>query len=305
MSINMDKLLAARRALEEKKAQSGDFQSVKFLKLNAGANLLRICPPWTNEGQFAGDFYREVAQHWNYDEEQKAPLLCPNKTPDIKEACPICEFIDELRADKTNVEAQQLAKDLRAKTTWFLNVVNVKDPVYTAADVAEAKQAKPDAEPSFKAGDLKVQVFAPGPTIFNGILNVIIENKLDITNPETGHNITITKSGKGLNTDYSVTPQIAPSKLEGFDHNTKLNDLGVVGFRQDYTELLAKLTAGKGGEFKGTTKAMTAPKGAKAALKAPVEEEDDLPESWNGIEQAEDEDMAAALEREMLAASKG
>lgn len=298
--IDFDKLNQARKALEERRASGSDFQSVIFWKPKHGKNNIRILPPWTNEGEHAGSFFREVAQHWGVSEDMKGPVLCPNKTPDIKQPCPICEFIAELRADKKNVAAAELAKDIRAKTCWFLNIVDLDDSVYTVADVAEAKSARPDAEPEFAAGDLKVQVFAAGPTIFNQIVGIISDNMVDITLPDAGHNLTINKSGKGINTEYGVTLIIKPSALKGWTSETKVNDLSQVGFQMEYSKILEILSNGKGKEH-----AASLSSGASAALSAPEEDLDDLPESWQGPSDPEDEDdMAAALEAEMLAEAK-
>ena len=300
--IDFDKLAGARKALEDRRSSGSDFQSVTFWKPKLGQNKVRVLPPWTKEGVHAGTFWREVAQHWNVSEDMKGPILCPNKTPDVKDACPICEFIAELRADKKNVAKQELAKEIRAKTAWFLNIVDLNDPVYSVSDVAEAKTARPDSEPGFAAGDLKVQVFAAGPTVFNNIVTIISENRLDITLPENGHNLTITKSGKGLNTEYNVTVMITPSPLEGWTPATKVNDLSAVGFLMEYGKIFELLSDGKARDF---MKALPAGKAAKALPVAVQDDEDDLPESWTGpSDEGAEEDMASALEAEMLAEAR-
>lgn len=300
--IDFDKLANARKALEDRKNSGNDFQKVNFWKPKVGQNKIRILPPWTKEGVHAGSFWREAAQHWNVSDENKAPILCPNKTPDLKLPCPICEFVAELKADKKNVQAQELAKELRAKTTWFFNIVDLSDSVYTVSDVAEAKTARPDSEPAFAPGDLKVQVFAAGAGIFNDIVTFVSENKLDITLIDGGHDINITKSGKGLNTEYTVTVLFQPSTLKGWTPETKVNDLAQVGFQQEYGKILEALTAGKGGDYTGSS-APKLTKGKTKEVEVEVEVDDDaLPESWTGP--AEPEDMAAALEAEMLAEAR-
>ena len=300
--IDFSKLAGARKALEDRRSSNSDFQTVMFWKPKLGQNKVRILPPWTSEGPHAGAFWREVAQHWNVSEDMKGPVLCPNKTPDIKDACPICEFITELKSDKKNVAAQELAKEIRAKTSWFLNLVDLSDSIYTAADVAEAKQARPDEEVGFAAGDLKVQVYAAGPTVFNNIVTIISENNLDITLPEKGHNLTITKSGKGLNTEYNVTIMITPTALEGWTPATKVNDLSQVGYVQEYSKILELLSEGKARDF---MKGLPSGKAGKALAPAAVLEDDDLPESWSGpSDEGAEEDMASALEAEMLAEAR-
>jgi len=298
--IDLSKVTKARAEIEQR-MNKGDRTPVTFWKPNAGSNSIRILPPWTQEGEHAGAPWREAAQHWNVHEEKKAPILCPKRTPDINEPCPICDFIDELRTRKDDIQAQQLAKDLRAKSAYFFNIVDLNDPVYTVKDIAEAKQARPDAELKLEAGDLKVQVYAAGPTIFNQILGVIAENQVDITDPFTGHNITLKKTGKALQTRYEVVLMVKSTPLEGWSEDVKLPSLDEIGFKQDYNKILETLTEGKGGDFS----AMLPSGSAKAALPSrgteTVDDLDDLPESYAGGA-GDESDLEADLKAAMAAA---
>lgn len=251
-SIDWNKLNQKVNQLTEKlNKKSGS--SAKFWRPNAGDNRIRILPGWAEEGDYAGQFWREVAQHWGVSEEQAGPVVCPKQTPYLEGDCPICDFVEALKQDKGDVRAQELVKQLRAKTAYLLNVVDMKDPTYTAADVAEYKKNRPEGDVPFQVGDTKVQVFAAPATVFNQILNAIQVNQVDITDPKSGHDINIRKDGKGLTTKYTVglqikasaAPECAPIELDQVGRvlsEDKLMELLVSGPGGEYTAMLPSST---------------------------------------------------------------
>ena len=303
--LNWDKLNKQKEALEERMSRGGG-GGTKWWKPKNGPNRIRILPGWADEGDFAGVFWREVAQHWNVSEDMKGPVLCPKETPGLEGNCPICAFCDELKADKTDAAAQKLRKDLRAKRAFFLNIVDVKDPRYTAEDVAEWKKERPDQDLSFAVGDLKIQTWACQPTIMDQIFSTMKTNELDITDVEEGKDLQITKfpNKDPMKTRYEVTIIIksppAPLKEE------KLPNLEEIGQVRSYEELHKLLTEGVGGDFTAdkalpsTTQRSTG--GAKAAGKKTETKTDDdeLPAGWGGAESDDDgEDLMAEMEAKL------
>lgn len=247
MALDMAKLQQQKAKLTQELSRGGG-QSARFWRPTDGDNLIRVMPDWVTEGPFAGQFWREVAQHWGISEDQKGPIICPLVTPHVEGDCPICKFVDELRADKNDVKAQELAKEVRAKKAFLLNVVDCEDPTYNAKDVAEYKKARPDSDVPFEAGDPKIQVYACPKTIFDQILDAIMDNDQDITSLEAGNDIVIKRTGKGLTTRYSVSPKMksTPSDVLG---STELPQLDRVGFLMDFAAMTKLLTDGVGGDF--------------------------------------------------------
>lgn len=243
-SIDWNKLNQKVNQLTEKlNKKTGS--SAKFWRPNAGDNRIRILPGWAEEGDYAGQFWREVAQHWGVSEEQAGPVVCPKQTPYLEGDCPICDFVEALKQDKGDVRAQELVKQLRAKTAYLLNVVDMKDPTYTAADVAEYKKNRPEGDVPFQVGDTKVQVFAAPATVFNQILNSIQVNQVDITDPTSGHDINIRKDGKGLTTKYTVGLQLKASAAPACSPI----ELDQVGRVLSTDKLMELLVSGAGGEY--------------------------------------------------------
>lgn len=249
MALDMTKVLSQKQHLEERMARGGGkISAIKWWKPSPGDNRIRVMPGWDVDGSFAGQFWREVAQHWNLSEEQRGPVVCTNRTPGLEGECPVCLFVDELRADKSNVQAQELVREIRAKTTYLLNIVDTSDGVYTAQDVAEFKKARPDEDATFAVGDQKIQVYACPPTVFDQILGIIKINEKDITDFATGHDVVISKHGVGLKTRYE-TQLILSSTESTVSSIDALPKLDTVGYVMEAGKLLDLLSGGVGGSF--------------------------------------------------------
>jgi hypothetical protein len=128
---------------------------------------------------------------------------------------------------------------VKASTSYFLNVVDLDDPEWTARDVAKFKKDRPEAEVPFKAGGTKVQQFAAGPSIFNQLLTQMAANHLDISDPTEGRDIQLEKSGKGLSTRYRVTLLIKESAAPKHEGLTNLASIGFTMTDQQQLELLS------------------------------------------------------------------
>lgn len=282
MALNMTKVLAQKAALEERMTRGSGGGGIKWWKPANGTNQVRILPPWTNEGEFEGQFWREVSQHWNVSEDLKGPTLCPKLTPGIHEDCPICEFVDELKARKNDAAAQDLRKKMRAKVAFFLNIIDRKDPTYSAADVAEWKKERPDSEVPFVVGAPKIQTWACQPTIFDQILAAVQVNEIDVTDLEEGKDFQIKKhpNKDPMLTRYEVQ-MLVKNIVAGLPPETKLPDLAIIGKKSTYEELSKLLASGEGGDYAAGTsnKRLGAGKGYRDST--PKDADDDkLPDGY-------------------------
>jgi hypothetical protein len=246
MGLDWDKLNQQKARLDDKLSKGGGGTRARFWRPQDGENRIRIMPAWSQEGNFAGQFWREIGQHWNVSDSQRGPVLCPKNTPHLTGECPICQFYDELKKDKGDVRAQETAKDIRSKTAFLLNIVDISDEEYTAKDVAEFKQARPENDVPFEVGDVKVQVYACPSTVFNQILSTIQVNGTDVTDPTEGHDVIIRKTGKGLKTRYETTIVLKSTTAPTVETLTELN---LVGFEMGREDLMDLLVQGVGSEF--------------------------------------------------------
>ena len=277
----LDKVREAKQRTEEKLARGGGGGRAKFWRPAAGENKIRIMPPWDADGVYADQFWREVAQHWSVNEDQRGPVVCLAKTPYLDGDCPVCAFVDELRQDRTNVDAQKLAKDLRAKTAYLLNVVVLDDAVYTAQDVAEYKQSQPDRECMFTPGQAKVQIYACPVSIFDQVLGLVASSGQDITDLAEGRDLTIKKipNKDVFKTRYEVYPAFERSAATIDLEPLKLPDLAQTGYQMPYEQLLDLLQSGKGGNY------LAALPGAVAALPAAVPPSSPAPSGTSSLEE--------------------
>jgi hypothetical protein len=245
---NVAKVEAAAAAADAKAAGQGKGGGgVRFFTFEGSTATLRVMPAWTDQEPFEGQFWRIVHQHWNVTEEFKAPILCPKSTPHLGGPCPICDFVDELRKDKDNPAAKELANDIRAKQSYLFTVIDTKNKTYTAKDVADWKKERPDKEVPFEVGDPKLQVYAAPFVVYNAIIT-LWRSGGDIVDLEHGHDLTISKQGSGLLTKYNVTPNLKPSK-SNVEQDNELIKLENVGALYDEAKLRELLTDGIGGEY--------------------------------------------------------
>lgn len=248
--MNLDKLLEMKQKLEQQLSRGGGGPRANFWQARSGDNRIRVLPSWAKDGDFAEQFWLEVSQHWNINTDQKGPVICAAKTPHLEGACPVCEFIDVLKKDEGNPAAQALAFEIRAKKAFFLNIVDLDDMYYTANDVKEFTKANDGKDAPFKAGDVKLQVYAAPITVFDAIIGLITKTKKDITHLETGRNLTLTKHFNKANpklTRYEVTPEFDPEPLDL--GGTEITDLTKVSRVMSYDDALKLLSEGVGGSF--------------------------------------------------------
>ena len=248
MGFNLEKIQQQQQELAEKLNRGGGSRAT-FWRPEDGKNEIRIMPNWTDQGEFSDQFWREVHQHWNINPDQRGPILCPKKTPGLDNDCPICEFGQELK-DSNDPESQTLFKKVRAKVSYLLNIVDQKDPEYSAADVAEFKKNRPDSEVPFEVGDPKVQVYACPSTIFSQLLSVITDNATDITDHSKGHNVFLHKFANKdkLKTRYQVTLALKATE-SGVSEDAELPALDKVGYVMDYEKIRDLLVEGVGADF--------------------------------------------------------
>lgn len=187
MGLDIAKLKAKAAQLEK---GGGDYS---YLKIKDGDNNIRIMPP--ND---AGIWYIGTAYHYEVGPD-KETVLCPKKTEAEfggNKPCPICELVSKLY--KTgDPDDKEMAQDLASTKRFFLNALDLDDPA---------------------AG---VQILAVGVTVFKQVLSWITHPDYgDITDPEAGYNLILTKKGKNRDTEYTTTPRKNPtplSDIEGYD----------------------------------------------------------------------------------------
>lgn len=308
MALDLAKVAAHQAAA---KAKGGSFESVTFFRPKEGTSKIRIVPDWDLSGPYSGLFWREVHQHWNVNPEQRGPVLCNRLTPHMESKdCPVCEFIDKMKNNKSDPEVQALLKDLRAQQAYLIPIVDLSNPTYTQQDLHMFVERAGTIEPPFAVGDTKIQVFSASAKVHADILDLIIQNNMDITDPATGRDIFIKKvPAKGPNdfTRYTVSPGLnaTPSPVKP---GAKIPDLRGVTRVFSAEESRALLTSGPAGDFallKAGNKVATGTALLTAAADLTSQGDDKLPDSYLGTDAVDDDEDGDALAAEMQAALRG
>lgn len=178
MAIDMSKMNEKRDQLVEKMAGGGEYE---FYQIKAGRQVIRILPPKGDKDVF----WKEAVIHFNLP--GGAAVACLKQ---FNKKCPICEEIAKLKKSKSK-EDQTLSKKMRASNRVYMNLIDKED---------KDKEDVP-------------QVMNCGNSILKSILDVICDPEYgDITDFNNGFDITLTKTGKGLETEYSIVPKRKESK---------------------------------------------------------------------------------------------
>lgn len=173
------------------------------IKPKEGMNRYRIVIPNPDE-----QFWADLGVHWIKAEENGKPFAvvgCSDVC--FGEPCEIDTAINEAIKNAYDEESRKLYESWRAKKTVLLNVLD---------------RSKGSSDPD------KVQILEiTGGTFGNimGLVQQFAEEGVDILDAVEGMDIMITKTGKGLQTEYSVNTAPGASKPVTKAHLGGVNDL--------------------------------------------------------------------------------
>lgn len=199
---NLRKYASFSAADAEAEATEVDkFGGGQFLKLKEGRNVLRFLPGTIGTPEKKGvPWAVRVMQHFvELPNDKNFSFVCPRLT--AKKPCPACEWVDRLRASGNSVDYDK-SKGLIANMRVYANAINRSDP------------------------ESGVQVVAFGKMVYEALLAIGAAGE-DFTDPsENGFDVTIEKSGKGMQTKYNVMPVRKSSPLGNDEWLDQMHDLG-------------------------------------------------------------------------------
>ena len=233
--IDMAKLAERLAELNTNRGGSGG-SAMGFIDIKDGRNVVRILPPKENMEMF----YEEVWVHYGVgksDTNKKGTMIVCPKTNGDDEPCPQCELVDQLfkLSKKKDDSYSKQAKELMKKKRVYYNAIDRSEDISQYSKNAEGKWV--DAEGNEGS---PVKVLATGIGVFKDLLNIIVDPEYgDITDPEEGLDVIITKTGSGFNTNYDVKT-VRKESAVGFDEwEACLNDLAPLKKCKTYDEILA------------------------------------------------------------------
>ena len=208
-SSNIDKLAAIRDKLKKTDMASG---GGGFWSAPVGKSVIRILPE-------VGDmeaFFQPVGRH-NLTADGKKMIYCPEFTSEGELPCPVCELVDELYK-AGDVASKKLAKQLGRRRSFWMNII-----------IRGSEGKGP-------------QIFTPGVQVMGELAAIIEDPDYGlIYDPDTGFDITVERTGTGLETEYSVRARRNPSPLssessEIEDWLSKARDVSYVELTDDPEE---------------------------------------------------------------------
>ena len=200
---------------------SSEGSGINWWSIPSGMSSVRILPPWDPSGRVALPVYMHPIEFKGKDMSfTKYNWTCTSKTSN--KPCRICEGLAKLSeagVDISNWEAN--------RRQFYFNAVVMVDPTY---DAKTNKGTAPGTHVLMKAPK----------TFYDWVISQITNPMIgDITNPQNGIDVYITKTGSGLGTEYSMTlspngrTAIPPEYLEKITDLYNLDDIFSSGFDQD------------------------------------------------------------------------
>ena len=213
MSNIMDLVKSKKQALQ---AQSG--RREKTHKIQPGKSRIRILPGWRGDGDAM--FFQDFGQHFIKDlkGDLKSVYLCTEKA--YGKACPVCDAIEHGIKSSTDDDVISALKEGKSKGRVLFNCLHLDGE-----------------DPSTPV------ILDLTPTTATKVFELMDEYG-DITDLEEGVDLVISRTGKGLNTEYGVLPSpkskpVDPSVMKNV-HN--LDDY----VKQEYDEGRNKALAAVG-----------------------------------------------------------
>lgn len=228
--------------LSELNASSGGSGGggMDFYNIKDGRNVMRILPPAEGKDMF----FEEVWVHYGIgkttDDTRGQMVICPKTQGDHK-PCPVCELADEYfkKSSKKDDKFSKLAREMRKKKRVYYNVLPKDDDFdITGFKLEGDTWVNADGEE-----ESPVKVMSTGVMVLKQILGIIVDPEYgDITNPETGLDAIITKTGSGFDTTYETRTKRKDSPI-GFDQwKEALIDLSRLTKEKSYDEILSILS---------------------------------------------------------------
>lgn len=255
--LDIAALAAKLTSLNEKKGGKA-FDGMSYANINDGRNVFRILPPHDKMETFG----EEVQVHYGVGKSESnkngSMVVCPT-THDEKAKCPVCELSRELwnlsNKGKDKEIAKQ-AKSLMRKQRVYFNVIDRSDDL----DKFEQREEEVNGEKKLvwynTENDEKespVKVLGTGVGIYKDLIALIIDPEYgDITDPEEGLDVIITKTGKGqYDTKYDVKT-VRKESVIGFEAwEEHLNDVTVLSKAKTYDEIASMMDGGSGDNDEG------------------------------------------------------
>lgn len=174
--------------IKQKKQAIAANDRVRTVKPPEGTSQWRILPRW--DGDAEGEFWQDFGQHYIKDTkgQLKAIYVCTDKT--FGRSCEVCEAIQHGIMTSTDDDVKKALEDARSNGRVLVNAIQI------------GGAEKP-----------KVEILELSPTTLKQLLSIVEEWGIpEVLSLEEGRSVVIERTGKGLQTKYSI--QISSKKIK-------------------------------------------------------------------------------------------
>ena len=162
-----------RTDMSKLKAKAEQLSS-QYWKATQGRNVIRVLPPWSSAGEYAGVFYFEYSLHYGFRVQGRDRAL-PCMKGAGEEDCPLCEASDILAQSGDTA----LANKIRPASKYYVNVLDRKRK--------------------------RVFIWGMSRKMFRALLGYMNDPDWgDITDPEEGRDLVVEREGTGLESSYEL-----------------------------------------------------------------------------------------------------
>jgi hypothetical protein len=178
---------AVLNRLKEQSKRGGDGDKANYIEFPQGDTRVRILPGHPHMDAF----FVEVYYHTKQGRKDQTKVRCLNNGDIDGDACPVCEEVKAYYGSKDK-DDKKLWQEQRPKNRFFMNAID-----------------RSDATP-------EVKILACGTMVMTQLLGFVTDPDYgDVTDPETGLDIIINRTGEKLDTEYTVKPRRKSTPILG------------------------------------------------------------------------------------------
>lgn len=244
MAGKVDIAKLAERLAQLNQSEGGNKSGMQFINIKDGRNVIRVLPPAPGKDMFAEEVFVHYGVGKSAENKNGTMVVCP-KTHGEDKPCPICELSQELRSlsKRKDDSYDKQAKSLYRRKRVYYNAIDRSGDLSVYEKNEEGKWINKETGEE----ESPVKVMGTGIGIYKDILGLIVDPEYgDITDPEEGLDLIITKTGSGqFGTKYDVKTVRKESPI-GFDYWEEcLHDLSQLTVAKSYDDLLTLLQGEK------------------------------------------------------------
>lgn len=200
---------ALRKAVAEAKNKYARSDG-KTIKPKEGRNIYRFLAPTANEAPWVGptgQFWADLGVHWiKADKNSKPIAVVGSRDICYQEPCPVGTAVEQAMASAHDEQTKEIYNEWKPSKTVLFNIVDrTTNPANEEVDIVELRPTAAQ------------QVF--------DLMEQYAEAGQDLTDLANGIDLVVTRTGKGLNTEYSVNIKPGASAPLKADTLSKCHDL--------------------------------------------------------------------------------